>query len=66
MLYSFETLLPCSNLLLNCLPFGKFDLAEHVTLDDDYFIKLVNLRIDDLVLNCIDSPQFNLFNVNLQ
>jgi hypothetical protein len=37
-----------------------------VTLDDDYFIKLVNLRIDDLVLNCIDSPQFNLFNVNLQ
>ena len=65
MLHSFEALFPGTDLLLDGLPFCEFDFAEHMTLDDDYFVELVNLCIDDLVLDCFDSPQFNIFNVNL-
>ena len=62
---SLETLFPCSDLLLNSLPFLKFDFAEHVTLDDDYFIELVDLCVDNLVLDSINGPQFNFFLVDL-
>ena len=65
MLDSLETLFPCSDLLLDGLPFLKFDFAEHVTLDDDYFILLVDLCVDNLVLYGINGPQFNFFLVDL-
>ena len=64
-LYSFKSFLPLSDLLLDSLPFCEFDFAEHVTLDDNFFAQLVDLCIDNLVLNGIDRPLFNLVNVNL-
>ena len=65
MLYSFKSFFPLSDLLLDSLPFCEFDFAEHVTLDDNFFAQLVDLCIDNLVLNGIDRPLFNLVNVNL-
>ena len=65
MLYSFKSFFPLSDLLLDSLPFCEFDFAEHVTLDDNFFAQLVDLCIDNLVLNGIDRPLFNLVNINL-
>ena len=56
MLHSLEALLPSTNLLLDCLPFGKFNFTKHVALNYDYFVELVDFRVDDLVLNRIDRP----------
>ena len=66
MLDSLEALFPCANLKLDGLPFCELDFAEHVALDYDYFIELVNLRINDLVLDCVDSPRLNLFHIDLK
>ena len=65
MLYSFKSFFPLSDLLLDCLPFSEFDFAKHVTLNDDFFAQLVNLSINNLVLNSVNRPLFNLINVNL-
>ena len=62
---SCESLFPHTDLLLDCLPLLQFDFAEHVTLNYDHFVLLVNLCINDLVLDCLDSPEFNLFHLNL-
>jgi len=66
MLDSLEALFPCANLKLDGLPFCELDFAEHVALDYDYFIELVNLRINDLVLDCVDSPRLNLFHIDIE
>ena len=51
--------------MLDGLPLLKFDLAQHVALDDDHFVHLVDLCVDDFVLNRIDRPQLNFANVDL-
>ena len=66
MLYSFKSFFPLSDLLLDGLPFREFYFAEHVALDNDFFAQLVNLCVDNLVLNGVDRPHFNLFNINLR
>ena len=65
MLHSFKSFFPLSDLLLDSLPLSKFDLAEHMALNDNLFTKLINLRVNDLVLNRIDRPQFNLIHIDL-
>ena len=65
MLHSFKSFFPLSDLLLDSLPLSKLDLAEHMALDDNLFTKLINLRVNDLVLNRIDRPQFNLIHIDL-
>lgn len=60
-----EAILPGADLLLNSLPFLKFDFTKHVTLDNNDFGHLVDLCINDLVLNGVDCPEFDLFDINL-
>lgn len=66
MLNSFETLFPCANLKLDGLPFLELNFSEHMALDDNYFIVLIDLSINDLVLDCINGPRLNLFHVDLE
>ena len=66
LLDALEAILPGADLLLNSLPFLKFDFTKHVTLDNNDFGHLVDLCINDLVLNGVDCPEFNLFNINLK
>jgi hypothetical protein len=37
-----------------------------VALDDDFLIKLVNLCVDNLVLDCFDGPLLNPILVDVQ
>ena len=60
-----ESLLPGSDLLLDGLPFLEFDFAEHVALDYDHLVELVDFGVDDVVLNGFNGPHFDLFNVDL-
>lgn len=66
MLHSFKSFFPLSDLLLDSLPLSKLDLAKHMALDDNLFTKLINLGVNDLVLNRIDRPQFNLIHIDLK
>lgn len=59
-LHTLETVFPSTNLLLNRFPFFKLNLTEHVALDDDKAIELVYLGVDNFVLNCFDSPHFDV------
>ncbi len=61
-----ESLLPRANLLLDGLPFLQLDFTEHVTLDDNHLVLLVNLRVNDLVLDGFDRPELNFFDLNLR
>lgn len=57
---------PGTDLLLDCLPLLELDLTEHVVLDHDDFVELVNLGVDDFVLDGVNRPQFNLINIDLR
>ena len=65
MLDSFEPFFPLSDLLLYSLPFSELDLTKHMALDDNFFTKLIDFCVNDLVLNCIDCPKFYLFHIDL-
>ena len=60
-----KALLPRTNLLLNGLPLLELDLPEHVVLDYDHLVQLVDLCVDDVVLNGIDSPHLYLIFIDL-
>jgi hypothetical protein len=63
--HALESLLPLADFSVDGLPFLGANLAHHVRLDDDFFVELVDLCVDDLSLDGFDSPFFNVVLVNL-
>lgn len=60
-----EALLPHADLGLDGLPLLELDLAEHVRLDHDELVHLVNLGVDDFVLDCLDCPHLDFVHLDL-
>ena len=61
-----EALFPLPDFSMNCLPFFCSNLTHHVRLDDNFFVELVDLCIDDLGLDGFDGPLLNIVFVNLK
>ena len=65
-MHALETVLPPFDFSLDDLPFLRSNLAHHVALDNDFFVELVNLSINDFRLNGLDSPFLHVVFVNLE
>jgi len=65
-LHTLKALFPGTDLDLHSLPFFELDFAEHVALDDHDLVKLVNLGVDNIVLNRVNCPQFNVVSADLR
>ena len=61
-----KAILPRTNFLLNSLPLLKLDLTKHVILDDNHLVQLVDFSVDDIVLDGIDCPHFDLILIDLR
>jgi len=64
-LHSFEFLSPEGNLSLNFFPFLRLDVSQLVTFDDNYFVELVDLGINNSVRDRFNCPLFNVISRNL-
>ena len=47
------------------LPLLQLDFAQHVVLDDDHLVQLVNLRVNDSVLDGVYRPDLYLVLLDL-
>ena len=47
------------------LPLLQLDFAQHVVLDDDHLVQLVDLRVHDSVLDGVYRPDLNLVLLDL-
>ena len=65
-LNALKALLPRTNLLLDGLPLFELDLSEHMVLDHNHFVELVDFSVNDVVLDGIDSPHLYFVFVNLR
>ena len=61
-----ELLTPCGHLVTNILPLFVLDLLSHVVLDDDFLLELINLGINNVVSDCLNSPCLNLILVDVE
>ena len=57
---------PHSNLALHLNPLFLCHLPNHVSLNNNFFLKLINLRIDKFSLDCLNDPLFNVFFFNVE
>uniref|UniRef100_A0A7S3MRI0 Uncharacterized protein n=1 Tax=Favella ehrenbergii TaxID=182087 RepID=A0A7S3MRI0_9SPIT len=64
--YATKAFLPRTDFLLDSLPLLQLDLAQHVVLDHNHLVHLVDLRVNDFVLDSIDCPQLDLLLVDVE
>ena len=51
---------------MDCHPLLELDFTQHVILDHNHLIELIDLGVNDFVLNGFDSPNLNLVLGNLK
>jgi len=64
--HALEALLPAGNLDSDGLPFFFADLAEHVAVDNKFFVNLVDLSVDNSVGDGFNGPLFNIILGHIQ
>jgi len=64
--HALEAVFPIAHFNSDCLPFFFAHLAQHVAVDDQFFINLVDLPVDNSVSYGFDCPFFNVILRNIK
>ena len=65
-LNTLELLLPCSDLHLDLPPLLLFQLSQHVTLNHDLFVKLINFGVNNFVLDRFNRPELYFILIDVE
>lgn len=64
-MHALEALFPVAYLSLNRLPFLFANFGHHVTVNDKFFVNLIDLSVNYSVGNSFNGPFFNVTFRNL-
>ena len=64
-MHTLESFLPHADLALDSCPLLQLDLSQHVVLNHNHFVQLVDLSVDNFVLDGFNCPHFNVVFVDL-
>lgn len=59
-IHALEAVLPTTDLGADVLPFLVAYFAEHMAINDQFFVDLVDLTVDNFVRDSFDSPLLNI------